>query len=194
MTGMERLLSGYRITGADIKNIRMVSGFLEERKEKIADYHYSKPPAGDEAAGFFKNEAVLERARRAFIGLFEDLISDECTEACYIKVSRAGGYPRAHRPARPPRQHRDGQSPGNAGGHDPLALRRQPGDRLDGPQGKGRDFFGMLDGIAFYITMSAGEGSHAGLKNEILRLRSGGGSERRLEPTDLHPRACGMLA
>lgn len=91
MTEIARLLSDYKITGADIKNIKMVSGFLNERKEEIADYHYSKLLAADETAGFFKDEVVLERARRAFIGWFEDLVSGEYTEAYYIKVSRAGG-------------------------------------------------------------------------------------------------------
>lgn len=91
MPEIKELLDEYRITGIDIQNIKTVSPFLLDRKEEVADFHYSKLLGDEETARFFADEHTLDRARKAFLSWFDDLVSGDYTDAYPIKLARTGG-------------------------------------------------------------------------------------------------------
>jgi len=91
MSEINKLLADYKIGSTDIKNIKEVSSFLKEKKEIVADYHYSALLANEETASFFEDDKVLTRARKAFVEWFEDLVSGEYGPSYYIKLNRIGG-------------------------------------------------------------------------------------------------------
>jgi len=91
MPEISKLLSDYKITSDDIHNIKLAAPFLIGKKEEVADHHYSILLGKEETAVFFKDDKVLDRARRAFIGWFEDMLEADYTPSYYVRLNRIGG-------------------------------------------------------------------------------------------------------
>jgi len=90
MPEMKKLLSDYKISLADLDNIKLAGPIVEGSKEKIADHHYDRLLTHKQSARFFKDEKILKRAREAFIKWLEDLVSGDYSAGYYDRLNRIG--------------------------------------------------------------------------------------------------------
>jgi len=90
MRDAKKLLSDYKITPRDIENIKSLASFMSAKTEELADYHYSKIFENKAAALFVRNEEVLERARKAFVDWFAELLAGNYSPVYFMKLNRIG--------------------------------------------------------------------------------------------------------
>lgn len=87
---IEEMLKEYRIGQDDFQRIREIGAFLEGRLDELADFHYSLLFEKPELKAFFPNDAVMKRARGAFIDWADDLLKANYNNAYFLKINRIG--------------------------------------------------------------------------------------------------------
>jgi len=90
MDEMKKLLDEYKISQADIDNIRSMEQVMSQSMESIAEFHYGRLLKNNETAQFFADEGTLKRARHAFLGWVEGLFAARYDATYYAKISRIG--------------------------------------------------------------------------------------------------------
>ncbi|MDH5679416.1 MAG: protoglobin domain-containing protein [Nitrospinota bacterium] len=90
MHEMKRLLDQYKVTAQDIENLKSMAPLVAQARDSIADYHYNRLLNNNDTAKFFPDEAVLKRARMAFLQWLDDLFSGQYDVAYYTKLVRVG--------------------------------------------------------------------------------------------------------
>ncbi|MDH5509114.1 MAG: protoglobin domain-containing protein [Nitrospinota bacterium] len=90
MQEMKSVLDEYKITAADMENMRAVAPHVAQARESIADFHYQWLLSNSQTAKFFPDEFTLKKARGAFLGWLDDLFSGQYDIGYYTKLNKIG--------------------------------------------------------------------------------------------------------
>ncbi len=87
---IDDLLDEYAIAKEDCDAIKLIAPLVTENKEQLADHHYAHISTKENLARFFKNEETLKRARSAFYGWLDMLVSGKYDYSYYLRLNKIG--------------------------------------------------------------------------------------------------------